>query len=129
MADSLVPLNDFVVFANIPLRNTTTGALEYATTGTVTGFLATSADADATAAHASLSVSGTQVGSITLDNGETLPSAWMFQIDAAVLTKSLLDTHFAPSTRNPCYFIVSRASAKRQVLRLEYKQFMEAIVE
>ena len=121
MTNVLAPLNDLVLVANVTVRNAVTGAEEAVSTGTVTGFLATSPGPAAVTADAALSVAGVYVGA---QAGFTAGD-WMFQLDAAVLTKTLLDTHFTTATP---YFIVSRTSAVRQVIRLEYRQYMEAIV-
>ena len=119
MADNiLAPLNDFVWTAKVVLRSTSTGAEEAVTTGTVTGFLATSPGSGATTADANWSVSGVYVGGANDFDAGT----WMFQIDAALLTAALLAAHFATATP---YFIVTRTNGVRQVYKLRYLDFIE----
>jgi hypothetical protein len=119
MADNiLAPLNDFVWTAKVVLRSATTGAEEAVTTGTVTGFLATTNTSSATTAEATWSVSGVYIGGANGFDAGT----WMFQLDAAVLTAALLATHFTTATP---YFIVTRTNGVRQWYRLRYQENLE----
>lgn len=126
--NALSPLNDLVVTTVIRGPNATTGTYEAVTTGTVTGFLATSDAADATTADASWQVTGTYVGGNDDGNGGTYDAGtWLFHIDAAALTAALLATHFATATP---WFIVTRANAMRRTMRLRYvSRTLEAAVE
>lgn len=122
MARKLAPLNDFNRYVDIEEVNAS-GVVVPLTSGTVTGFLATTNASDATAADATLSASLTYVGGA---NG--LPAErWLFQLDAAVLTKTLLDTHFGES--GVAYLIVKKDNGIRRWERLEYVTQMPADIE
>lgn len=119
--NQLNPLNDFVRVVNLKRINSSTGAEEPITTGSPTGFLATSKEPDATTAHASLSANGVYIGATAgYEAGD-----WMFQLDAAVLTKALLETYFLTGVP---YFIVNLASDVRVYEQLDYAASRAAIV-
>lgn len=110
----LFPLND-VNWVVGPIEEVDAqGQRNAVTTGTVVGFLAASASPDATEAalalKANLAYVGGQVGYTAGD--------WLFQLDAAVLTKALLDTHFAVTGK--AYFHISRVGAVRAVEEIMY---------
>lgn len=116
----LSPLNEFDRAIVVESINTSTGTKAPVTTGTVTGFLATSFDPEATTAHASLSVSGVYIGGQLKVTGETATYAagtWLFHIDASVLTVALLDGLFLTTTP---YFHVSKVDSNRLVFSLDY---------
>jgi hypothetical protein len=115
----LSPLNDFNRTVLLEVVDGVTGVITPVTTGTVTGFLATSNLPTAGSADASLSVSGVYIGGA---NGYEA-GTWLFAIDAAVLTPALLDTHFASATP---YFIVGRVSGVRRYEKLAYKPALAA---
>lgn len=116
----LAPDNEFDRSIVLEEINTSTGVRTPITTGTITGFLSTGYDSTATAAHASLSVSGVYIGGQLKVTGGTATydaGTWLFHIDASVLTKTLLDTYFATATP---YFIVTKSSSLRKVGQLTY---------
>ena len=76
----LYPLNDFAMFAKIPDISSTTGAITYVETGTVTAFIATSDSPTATAAHASLTMNPGFVDAY---------NQWLVFFDASVLTPAV----------------------------------------
>lgn len=112
-ANPLYPLNDFLRTLLLETVHPTTGVTTPVTTGTVTGFLATSNSPTATAADASLSVSGVYIGGANDFDAGT----WLFEIDAANLTAALLATHFTTATP---YFIVKMDGAIRVFEKLKY---------
>jgi hypothetical protein len=119
----LVPLNDLNVsvrgFKTVP----STGTKAAITTGTVTGFLATTPASDATAADPTLEASLSYIGTNSDGESGTYPAGtWLFQLDAAALTKSLLETHFAPLGK--AYLIIKRDNAVRGVVVLDYKPYL-----
>jgi len=119
----LAPLNDLDITIVLEDINTSTGTRTPITTGTVTGFLATSSAPDATAADATLSVSGVYVGGQTKVSGKSGnydAGTWLFHLDASALTISLLDTNFLTATP---YFIVSKSNAVRKVGRFTYSRY------
>lgn len=127
MADDpieIIPLNDLEVKVG-PLKNIpSTGTPTAITTGTVTGFLATSKAADATAADAALSATLTHIGGNDDGNGGTYDQGtWLFLLNAAVLTKALLETHFLTNTP---WFIVQRSDDVRVVKECVYRESREA---
>lgn len=116
----LTPLNDLDITIVLEDINTSTGTKTPITTGTVTGFLATSSAPDATTADATLSVTGTHVGGNPKLSGVTGnydSGTWLFHLDASVLTIALLNTLFAQSTP---YFIATKTNAVRKVGKLTY---------
>ncbi len=113
MATSLYPLNDLGLFVKLKDINATTGVVTPLTTGTVTAFLATTNTPAATAADPSLSVSATHIS-----NGK-----WLVFFDAAVLTASLLATHFASNTP---YLIMEYANGFRVYHEMAYSASREA---
>lgn len=117
----LAPLNDFVRTVLIEEVDAVTGVITPATTGSVTGFLATSNDPTATTAHANFSVAGVYIGGA---NGFAA-GTWLFAIDAAALTAALLDQYFATAVP---YFIVSRVGAIRRYEKLAYKPALAATI-
>jgi hypothetical protein len=118
------PLNDFTRHVLLEQVNGSTGATEAVTTGTVTGFIATSNTVDATTADASWSVAGTYIGGA---NG-FVDGTWQFAIDAAVITLAKCTTAgFVAGTATP-YFIVQKDSAFRVVEKLKYTAVRNATV-
>ena len=108
--------NDFVIA--VKLYQVASGAITRTahTSGTVTGFLATSNESDATAADASLVATISHVSD----------GWWRVSIDASVLTQSLMDTHFAAATP---YLIISQSNNFRRYIELDYDDALEAPVE
>lgn len=119
MARKLTPLNDFNRLVLIEEVNSS-GVVVPVTSGTVTGFLATTNASGATAADATLSASLTYVGGAN----DIAAGTWLFQLDAAALTLALLDTHFASSA--VAYLIVKKDNSVRRWERLEYSNQMAA---
>lgn len=117
----LSPLNDFLRQVLLEIVDPTTGVVTAVTTGTVTGFLATSKLPTATAYDPTWSVSGVYIGGA---NGFTA-GTWQFEIDAAVLTTALCDAAFTTGTP---YFIVSRVNAVRVYEQLRYLQSAPAVI-
>lgn len=115
----LSPLNDFTRTVLLEDVDAVTGVITPVTTGTVTGFLATSNSPTAVAADPALSVSGVYIGGA---NGYE-DGTWLLEIDAAALTPTLLDSLFASVTP---YFIVSRANAVRRYEKLKYTPALAA---
>lgn len=132
MSLSISPLNTVAFYVEgIVEFNATTGVEDAITTGTVTGFLATSDAADATTADATLSVSGVHVGGQTkpasVGSGTWGNGTWMFRFLGSALTLSLLDTHFLTATP---HLIVTRTGTIRAKVRLTYnRRTLEATVE
>lgn len=108
MADpiGLYPLNDLVLEVKLTKVNTTTGAVEPLTTGTVSAFLATSPTATS-GIDASLVGTCTHIGS----------GRWIIEFDAAILTAALLATHFASNTP---YCIISVLNGTKTYVQLVY---------
>ena len=104
----LFPLNDLALSVQLKSVDPTSGALSYITTGSVTGFLATSDLPTATAADASLVATCNYSGA----NGK-----WTVTIDAALLTAALLNTLFATTTP---YLIVQQTNDFRFAIQLAY---------
>lgn len=113
MANPLYPSNDFVRTLLLETVHAVTGVTTPVTTGTVTGFLATSSSPTATAADPSLEVSGVYVGGANGYDAGT----WLFEIDADDLTPTLLATLFATATP---HFIVKMDGAIRVYEKLKY---------
>lgn len=118
----LSPLNDLDITILLEDINTTTGTRTAITSGTVTGFISTSPNPDATAADATLSVSGVHVGGNDQYTGgpDYDSGTWLFHLDASALTIALLDSLFNGTTTPTPYFIVSKSNAVRKVGRLTY---------
>ena len=87
-----------------------------ATSGVVTGFLATSADPDATAADPTLEATIVYTGS----GGQ-----WLVKYDAAALTPELLAEHFAAATP---YTIIEQPGGFRVVVEMEYDPIRYATI-
>jgi hypothetical protein len=103
----LTPLNDFI--ASVTLTDVDAAGEETPViAGTVTAVFATSRDSDATAADPTLSTSATYTGA---------GGVWLIRFDAATLTESLLDTHFASASP---YLIVQMTGAVRVWKRCKY---------
>jgi hypothetical protein len=109
----LYPRNDFIRTLLLETVDPSSGAVTPVDAGTVTGFLATSNAPAATAADASLEVSGVYVGGA---NGYE-DGTWLFEIDATALTPTLLATLFTTATP---YFIVKMDGAIRVYEKLKY---------
>jgi hypothetical protein len=109
----LYPLNDFIRTLLLETVDPATGVTSPVDAGTVTGFLATSNNPTATAAHATLEVTGTYIGGANgFEDG-----TWLFEIDAVDLTATLLDTLFGDVTP---YFIVQMVGGVRVYEKLKY---------
>jgi hypothetical protein len=115
MATYLYPLNDLALSVTLKEVSATTGAVTVLTTGTVTGFLATSSGPTATAADPSL---------VATCNYSSALGKWVVTIDAAILTASLLNTHFAAATP---YLILQSASNFRTYITLTYSAGRETV--
>lgn len=127
MANKLAPLQDLVRWVG-PVYESVSGTLTPVTTGTVTGFLATTNTSSATAADASLSATLTHVGGNADGLGGThAQGTWEFVLDASALTLALLNTHFAAT--GVAYLIVKRDNAFRVWERLEYVTSLQAEIE
>jgi len=109
MAEKLYPLNDFAMFVKLKDIDSETGVVAPLTEGTVTAFLATTNEADATAADGTLSVEAVHISS----------GKWLVFFDASVLTLTLLETHFAAATP---YLIVQQSNGFRVYEELEYSE-------
>lgn len=120
----VTPLNDLEIKVG-PLKSiSATGTPTPITTGTTTGFLATSKAPDATEADAALQATLTHVGGEDDGNGGTYEDGtWLFLLNAAVLTKSLLETHFLTNTP---WFICQRTDDIRVVKECVYRESREA---
>lgn len=103
----LYPLNDLVLEVKLTKVNTTTGATEPLTTGTVTAFIANANTPTATAADPTLTGTCTHVGS----------GRWIIEFDAAILTAALLASLFASATP---YCIVQVTNGTRTYIELVY---------
>jgi hypothetical protein len=108
MATYLYPLNDLALAVTLKTVDASTGDVSVLTTGTVTGFLATTNTPSATAADPTL---------VATCNYSTSRSKWIVTIDAAILTVSLLNTHFAAATP---YLILQSANNFRGYVTLTY---------
>jgi hypothetical protein len=111
----LFPLNDFAVKAKLKTMDPATGEVGPLLAGTVTGFLATSNGATATAADPSLSVSAVHTGD----------GIWLVSFDAAALTPTLLDGLFAST---PPYLIVQQPGGIRVAAPVTYAASRPATV-
>lgn len=118
MAKKLAPLNDLNRHVLIEEVNSS-GVVVPVTAGTITGYLATTKTATS-AADATLSASLSYIGGAN----DIKEGTWLFQLDAAVLTKTLLDTHFG--TSGVAYLIVERANGVKRYQPLEYITSMQA---
>lgn len=123
----LAPLTDLNIVVG-PLKSVpSTGTKAAITTGTVTGFLATSKSSSATAADAALQATLTYVGGNSDGEGGTYEAGmWLFQLDASVLTANLLSTNFAATTP---YLIVTRSNDLRWAFPLVYRDSLVGSVE
>lgn len=110
----LWPLNDLALELTINTVSPTTGATTVLTSGTVTGFLATTASPTATAADPSLQATV---------NFSATKRKWIVTMDAALLTASLLATHFAAT--GTAYLILQSANNVRGYLPLTYSASRE----
>lgn len=110
----LRPDNDFQRHVLIEETNSS-GVNVPVTSGTITAFLATSKGSNATAADATLSGSMTYIGGA---NG-IVEGTWQFQLDASVLTRTLLNTHFGASL--VAYLHFSKANSFRRFVPVEYR--------
>jgi hypothetical protein len=125
----LTPLNDLDITIKLEDINTSTGTRTPITTGTVTGFISTSALINATTADAALSVSGVYVGGNPKVSGETGnydAGTWLFHLDASALTYSLLNGLFASAVP---YFHVSKSNAVLRSGLLTYSSTAAGSVE
>lgn len=123
----LVPKKDLNVAVGPLMSVPSTGTKAPITTGSVTGFLATSKGPSATAADASLQASLTYVGGNSDGEGGTYAAGtWLFQLDAAALTPNLLSTHFAGARP---YLIVERTNDLRVAIPLTYASEEQAVVD
>lgn len=109
------PLNPFGVYARIYTLNLSTGEAEEITTGSVTGFLATSDDPEAAAADGTLSMTASYVAG----------KGWLVAFAASVMTVELLDALFL---YHPAWLIVQKSNGARVALELKYtrSRLMEA---
>jgi len=111
----LSPLNDLAFLVTLKVMGPT-GAMIPLDTGSASCFLATSAAATAGAADPSL------VGTITYTGAG---GKWTVSFDAAILTPSLLATHFAAATP---YVIIQVANGIRRAVACQYSDSYEAEV-
>lgn len=113
----LTPLRDLkieIVAKNYVIANSKVSQAAI-TTGTMSAFLATSNGPTATAADASLVGTCTHAGT----------GHWLVEFDAAILTASLLATHFASATP---YCIVSIPNEFRDYVTLTYRSSAPATI-
>lgn len=123
----LAPLNDLDVLVGPIKTVSSSGTKASVTTGTVAGLISTSKAATATAADVTLEANLSYVGGEDNGEGGTYDEGmWLFQLDAAVLTASLLSTNFASTVP---YLIVKRDNAIRRAIRMEYVDSLAAEVE
>jgi hypothetical protein len=115
VAIELAPLNDLSLLATIKEVNASTGALEAATTGTVTAFIALSSLPTATAADPALSVAGVH----------TANGVWLINFDGGTLTYALLNGLFASAAP---FLIVTHSSGVRVYTELTYTPSRQATV-
>jgi hypothetical protein len=110
MATYFSPLNDIAL--EIPLKTVdpVTGVVSTLTTGTVTGFLATTNTSSATAADPTL---------VVTCNYSSTKRKWIVTMDAALLTTSLCTTHFA--TPGLGYLILQSSGNFRGYMTLTYR--------
>ena len=121
------PLKPINVVAGPYYSVPTTGTRAAITTGTFTGFLATTDAPDATTADATLSADLTYVGTNSDGLGGTYPAgSWLFQLAASAVTKALCETHFAPLGK--AYLIINRSGVTRDVIVLTYKRSSYATI-
>lgn len=111
------PLNDFSIIVNVQMRDDTTAALAPVTTGTMTGFIAASNAADATAYDAGWSVAGRYVGA---SGGDLVAGDWYFAIDAAALTVALCRAAFGAGAVP--YFIAQKTNGFRRYVKCKYRE-------
>lgn len=122
----LSPDNDLDITIVLEDINTSTGTRTPITTGSTTGFVATTYAPSAVTAAASLSVSGVYIGGqtkVTGQSGTYDAGTWLFHVDAsaAAMTATALDALFAdPTAPATPYFIVTRSNAIRKVGQLTY---------
>lgn len=124
MSRPLNPLNKFFRTVVIEDVDDTTGATIPVVSGTLTAFLATSNEPDATAADATLSVTGTHVGVDVPDDTHPFPlGTWLVEIGGNTLTVSLLDSLFTNATP---YLIVIYSDLDRVYEKLTYQRTRKA---
>lgn len=126
MARPLVPLNSITRRFFVETTNPDDGTVVPFTAGTVTAFLATSEDPDATALDPSVQVTPTHIGLATPGTGQYPLGWWLFTIPANVLTAGLLDPLFAPPAPNapgkPVFLLVQVEGVLRRSELLVYKR-------
>lgn len=103
---NLSPLNDFNVTVTLKFIDSA-GATQPLTTGTVSFFIATATGPTATAADPSLAGNAVHIGG----------GVWLIQLDAAVLTYTLLNALFASV---PPVLIVQQPNGVRGYATLTY---------
>lgn len=121
----LAPLNLLARTALLEYVDTN-GTRQPLTTGTVTGFIATSKGSSAITADATLSVSASHVGGQLIEAGGTdehPDGTWLVKIAASVLTTALLNTLFGDGATP--YLIVS-STHHRVWEELEYRPDLAA---
>lgn len=118
----LSPLNDFVIRAFIERVDPVTGVVSPLVSGSLTGFLATSADPTATTADPTWSVAGVYIG-----GANNFPDGtWQFEIDGTVLTVAACNAAFL--TLQKAYFIVVKTGSIRKACTVTYKPISVATV-
>ena len=119
------PLNTFWRLYQIDTISSVDGSETGATTGSVTGFIATSNAPDATAADATLSVAGTHVGVASPAAGQWPLGTWLISIPGSSLTVALMDQLFNNNSTLP-YLIIERTGSDRVSETLKYKRTKKA---
>jgi hypothetical protein len=123
MSLELSPLNAFFATIYVPTVSLTDGVESGLTTGTMTAFLATSPDPDATTADATLSVACTHIGQAVPSTGQFPEGTWLINFPKSVLAVALLDQLF--ETTAP-YLIVEHSTSMRVETKLKYKRSRKA---
>lgn len=127
MSLELSPLNNFWATIYIPTVSPTDGTTSGLSTGSVTAFLATSGDPDATAADATLSIACNHIGVASPTDGQFPTGTWLIAFPKSVLTVALLDQLFNVSGVDP-YLIVEHSTTMRVETKLKYKRKRKADV-
>ena len=125
MSRPLYPLNTLSRTILLEDVDDSTGATIPVVSGTLTGILATSNSPTATVADGTLTATGTHVGVSVPDATHPYPQGtWLIEIDANVLTVTLLDSLFSAAV--PPYFIISYSNLCRVYEKLTYKRSRKA---
>jgi hypothetical protein len=126
-AIQISPKNDINIVVGPLMSVSSLGAKAPITSGTVTGFFATSKATSAIAADPSLQANLSYIGAQSDGEGGTYDEgSWLFQLNASDAVAALLATYF--SNARP-FLIVTRTDDLRVVIPCEYVESLIATVD